>query len=177
MITAKLSREFYERFGDKVVNEMVDLFNRIDDAARSDLRLLNEQNALRFEARLSQQTAEMNARFDGVNARFDGVNARFDAVNAAVNARFDSVIDAVNARFDGVNDGVNTRFDGVNDGVNTRFDAVNARLDSLETRLEKIEGAVTALRDELNKALLVQTRWMIGAWGILLASQVALWFR
>ena len=39
-ITAKLSREFYERFGDKVVNEMVDLFNRIDDAARADLRLL-----------------------------------------------------------------------------------------------------------------------------------------
>lgn len=55
--TARLSREFFERFGDKVVNEMVDLFNRIEDAARSDLRLLDEQNALRFEARLSQQTA------------------------------------------------------------------------------------------------------------------------
>lgn len=72
-ITAKLSREFYERFGDKVVNEMVDLFNRIDDAARSDLRLFNEQNALRFEAKLDQRTAELRAEIEKLGARFDSL--------------------------------------------------------------------------------------------------------
>ena len=48
---------------------MVDLFNRIDDAARSDLRLFNEQNALRFEARLDQRTAELSAEIEKLDAR------------------------------------------------------------------------------------------------------------
>lgn len=70
-ITAKLSREFYERFGDKVVNEMVDLFNRIDEAARADLRFLNEQNALRFEAKFDQRSAELRAELEKLGVRED----------------------------------------------------------------------------------------------------------
>jgi hypothetical protein len=50
--------------------------HRLDDAARSDLRLLNEQNALRFEAKLDQRIAELRAEMEKLGARLDG---RLDA--------------------------------------------------------------------------------------------------
>ena len=96
-ITAKLSREFYQRLGDKVVNEMVDLFNRIDDAARSDLRLLNEQNALRFEARLDQRSAELRGDIEKLGARLDG---RIDALDAELHTRIDKLGARLEARMD-----------------------------------------------------------------------------
>ena len=60
-VTAKLSREFYDRFGDKVVDELVGLLNDMDATFRTELRELNEQNARRFEVRLDQLAAELRA--------------------------------------------------------------------------------------------------------------------
>lgn len=55
------------------------LFNRIDEAARADLRFLNEQNALRFEARLEQLRAELRGDIEKLGARIDSMEQRFDA--------------------------------------------------------------------------------------------------
>ena len=126
-ITAKLSREFYERFGDKVVNEMVDLFNRIDDASRSDLRLLNEQNALRFEAKLDQRTAELYARLDQRTAELRSEITK----------------------------------------LGERFETLDARIDKRFSDQEK----------KLEVALHAHTRWMIGMWAVVIATQVGLWLR
>jgi hypothetical protein len=60
-ITAKLSREFYDRFGDKVVDELVGLLNSMDSTFRLELRDLNEQNVHRFEARLDQRLEKLGA--------------------------------------------------------------------------------------------------------------------
>ena len=81
---------------------MVDLFNRIDEASRSDLRAFNEQNALRFEARLDQRYAELDAKID--------------------------------------------------------------------TKTAEILASV-------EKALHAQTRWMIGAWVVVIGMVLPLWFR
>jgi hypothetical protein len=56
-ITAKLSREFYEKFGDAVVDELVNWFNQVDATYRLDLRELNELNFARFDAKLEQRIA------------------------------------------------------------------------------------------------------------------------
>ena len=63
------------------------------------------------------------------------------------------------------------------DGVEKRFDGVEERFDRVGKQIEALDGKLAAFRDELNKALLTQTRWMVGAWGVLLASQIALWLR
>ena len=63
-ITAKLSRRFYEQFGDDVVNELVNLLNTVDANSRSDLRELNELNFARFDAKVEQRFAESDARFE-----------------------------------------------------------------------------------------------------------------
>ena len=65
---------------------MVDLFSRIDDAARSDLRLFNEQNALRFEAKLDQRTAALRAEIEKLGARLD---ARIDSLDRDLKARIE----------------------------------------------------------------------------------------
>ena len=58
-VTAKLSRQFYERFGDDIANELVDWFNMVDATYRSELRELNELNFARFDAKLEQRVAEL----------------------------------------------------------------------------------------------------------------------
>lgn len=62
-VTAKLSRAFYERFGEQVVNELVEWFNQVDATYRADLRELNESNFARFDAKLEQLRAEVRAEF------------------------------------------------------------------------------------------------------------------
>ena len=60
-VTAKLSRKFYEKFGDDLANELVDWFNMVDATYRSELRELNELNYTRFDAKLEQRVAELRA--------------------------------------------------------------------------------------------------------------------
>jgi hypothetical protein len=62
-VTAKLSRKFYERFGDDLTNELVEWFNQVDATYRSELREANELSWARFEARLDQRIAEVRADF------------------------------------------------------------------------------------------------------------------
>ena len=56
-VTAKLSQAFYDRLGHQVADEMVDWFNQVDAANRTDLRELNELNFARFDAKLEQRFA------------------------------------------------------------------------------------------------------------------------
>ena len=60
-VTAKLSRKFYEKFGDDIANELVDWFNMVDATYRLELRELNEVNYARFDAKLDQRIAELRA--------------------------------------------------------------------------------------------------------------------
>ena len=60
-VTAKLSRRFYETFGDELTNELVEWFNSMDLTYRADLRELNELNYARFEAKLSEGLANLRA--------------------------------------------------------------------------------------------------------------------
>ena len=62
-VTAKLSRKFYERFGDELTNELVDWFNQVDATYRSELRALNELNFARFDAKLEQRIADLRTEF------------------------------------------------------------------------------------------------------------------
>ena len=58
-ITATLSREFYDRFGDNAVNELVGLLNDMDMTFKTELRQLNDQNFERLERRIAELRAEM----------------------------------------------------------------------------------------------------------------------
>jgi beta-galactosidase GanA len=63
-VTAKLSRRFYEVFGDEIANELVNWFNAVDATYRADLRELNELNFARFDAKVEQRFAESDAKWE-----------------------------------------------------------------------------------------------------------------
>ena len=67
-VTAKLSRKFYEKFGDDLTNELVEWFNQVDATYRGDLRELNELNFARFDAKLEQRAAQLDAKIDRLAA-------------------------------------------------------------------------------------------------------------
>jgi len=64
-VTAKLSKQFYDTFGEQIANELVDWFNQVDETYRTDLRELNELNFSRFDAKLEQRLAELDAKWGG----------------------------------------------------------------------------------------------------------------
>ncbi len=63
-VTAKLSRKFYEKFGDDIANELVEWFNMVDATYRGYLREFNELNYARFDAKLEQQVVELDAKLE-----------------------------------------------------------------------------------------------------------------
>lgn len=63
-VTAKLSKAFYDRMGEQVANELVEWFNAVDATYRSDLRDINELNFARFDAKLDQRIAELEAKME-----------------------------------------------------------------------------------------------------------------
>lgn len=78
-VTAKLSRRFYEQFGDETTNELVDLLNSMDATYQTSLRELNEVNFARFDAKLEQRIAGVEGRIDALEAR---LVARMDGIAA-----------------------------------------------------------------------------------------------
>jgi len=82
-VTAKLSRRFYEKFGDDIANELVDWFNMVDATYRSELRELNELNYARFDAKLEQRIAELRAEMYAGFARLEAMlDSRLSGVDS-----------------------------------------------------------------------------------------------
>src|SRR5437867_7747966 len=63
-VTARLSKRFYDVFGEEIATELVDWFNAVDATYRADLRELNELNFSRFDAKLEQRLATLDAKLE-----------------------------------------------------------------------------------------------------------------
>ncbi len=70
-VTARLSKKFYDTFGEDLAQELVDWFNQVDATYRSDLRELNELNFGRFDAKLEQRVSALDAKLERRLAEFD----------------------------------------------------------------------------------------------------------
>ena len=88
--TPKLSRKFYDTFGEDVVNELVDWFNHMDATYRADLRDMNELNFARFDATLQQRFAEADAKWERRFAELERRWAEFSSTWERRFAEFDS---------------------------------------------------------------------------------------
>jgi hypothetical protein len=101
-VTAKLSLAFYEKLGESVANELVDWFNAVDATYRADLRELNELNFARFDAKVEQRLAALEARLDAkIDRLATAVEGRLDSqVAAHAFAQIDARLDRMKAEFD-----------------------------------------------------------------------------
>lgn len=89
-VTARLSKLFYERFGEQVTNEIVNWFNQVDSTYRNDLRELNEANWVRFDAKLEQRIAESTAKMD---ARISEATAKLEVKLAELRSDLTSAME------------------------------------------------------------------------------------
>ena len=68
MPVAKLSREFYERFGDKLTDELVNCLNSIEASYRAELRDLFAAHFERFEEKLERRLADLRVEVHSTKA-------------------------------------------------------------------------------------------------------------
>lgn len=67
-VTARLSKRFYDQFGEDIANELVDWLNKVDAAQKSEFRELLERHSERLDGKLDQLRNEMKAEFANVRA-------------------------------------------------------------------------------------------------------------
>ena len=91
-VTAKLSRKFYETFGDEATSELVNWLNEVDATYRSDLRDLNELNFARFDAKLEQRLAEQDAKWE---RRIAALEMKWDRRITELEMKWDGHINAI----------------------------------------------------------------------------------
>ena len=68
-VTARLSKRFYDTFGDEIANDLVEWFNQVDATYRQELREQNDLNWGRVEARIGQAEAQFEARLAQLESR------------------------------------------------------------------------------------------------------------
>jgi len=86
VVTAKLSRKFYERFGDDLTNELVNWMNQVDETYRTEFRDLFEAHFGRFNALLEQRVGQLDAKLDQRSAQLE---ARFEQHTALIDAKLE----------------------------------------------------------------------------------------
>ncbi len=91
-IAIKLSREFYERFGNDAANELVAVLNTISLSYRDELREINELNYARFDAKVGERLAELRGELKqeiaAVRIEVTGVRADVDSLRRTLKWMF-----------------------------------------------------------------------------------------
>jgi hypothetical protein len=131
-VTARLSKAFYDRFGEQLTNELVDWFNQVDATYRSDLRELNEINFARFDAKLEQRISEVKAEI----SRFDG---RLEQRIAEVKAEITRLEERMDLHFKAIAVDTDLRFKSAASQTNHRFETVATQADLAALRAELIK--------------------------------------
>lgn len=76
-VTVKLSRNFYDRFGDELVDELVDWFNLVNATYKSELHELNAGNFVRFD-KLDERVDKLDERVAKLDERVARLDAKID---------------------------------------------------------------------------------------------------
>ena len=148
-VTAKLSKEFYEKFGTAVVNELVDWLNQVDATYRSELREINELNFTRFDARLEQRVADIGVKLDRRITEFE---VKIDRRITALEVKLDGQVAVLQTKLDRAEFQAELgKFEG---RMLARFGVVDGQFGTLEGRLIRVVflawatllGAIIALR-------------------------------
>jgi hypothetical protein len=155
-VTAKLSKQFYERLGDQVVNELAEWLNRVDATYKGELREINELNFARFNAHMDQRFAEFDIRFAQFEARMEKRMSEFEARIEKRMGDFEVRMSEFEVR------------------IEKRLGAFEVRMSEFEVRIEKRLGEFEV---RIERGFKEQTRWMFVAWTSLMIPIIGLWFR
>jgi hypothetical protein len=101
-VTARLSKRFYDTFGDDITNELVDWFNKVDATYRTELRELNDLNFGRFDTKLGGLQSYLEGRMAALEkqleARMAALESRLEARMAVLESRLEARMAGFEAR-------------------------------------------------------------------------------
>lgn len=168
-VTAKLSRRFYDVFGEDVVNELVEWFNQVDTTYRSDLLRLNDLNADRYDAKLKQRFAEFELRLDRRFAVLEAkADQRFIDFEAKADQRFVDFEVKANQRFVDFAMKVDQRFVSLDARLEQRFETIDVRFAGIDVQFAKVDRRFneleTKLTVEAEKKHTGLLKWMFLFW-------------
>ncbi len=139
-VTAKLSRKFYEQFGDDIAGELVDWFNAVDLTYQTQLKEINELNWERFKATLLGESASLRGEF---RAGFAELRTEIVGVREQLHGEIDGGL----AKLRGEIDGGLAKLRGEIDGG-----------------LAKLRGEMGGLRTDMATMRADLLRWMFIYW-------------
>jgi hypothetical protein len=149
-VTARLSKRFYDRFGDDIANEFVNWFNDVDATYRASLIQLNDTNFVRFDAKLEQRLAEQDSR---IEKRFAESDAKWEKRFAESDAKWEKRFAESDVKWE-------KRFTESDVKLEKRFADIDRRFAESDVKLER---GLAGLRSGM-------LTWMVGLW---LTSMVA----
>lgn len=174
-VTAKLSKQFYDRFGEAVTNELVDWFNQVDASYKSDMREMNELHYGRFEARLDQTFAEIRVELAEFRGEMRGELAEF---RGEMRGELADVRGEIRGGFADVRGEMRSELADLRGEMRSELaDLRGETRGGLAEFRGEMRSALAALDTKLERGLRDQTRFLVGAWGVLLAAIIALSFR
>lgn len=97
MPIAKLSRKFYETFGDDLTTELVDYLNAVEAGYRSELRDLFEAHFGRFDAKLEQRSTGLDAKLE---RRFAELEAKVEREIGGLDGKLEREIAGLDAKLE-----------------------------------------------------------------------------
>ena len=150
-VTAKLSRKFYEQFGDDIAGELVDWFNAVDLTYQTQLKEINELNWERFKATLLGESASLRGE---VRAGFAELRTEIVGVQEQLHGEIDGGL----AKLHGEIDGGLAKLHG-------EIDSGLAKLrGEIDSGLAKLRGEIEGLRTEMATMRADLLRWMFIYW-------------
>jgi hypothetical protein len=176
-VTAKLSRKFYDQFGDEIANELVEWFNKVDETYKSELRELNELNFARFDAGVKQQLAELRADIRS-DMEIQSRSLRGELENQVRSLRGELENESRILREDIENhsrtlhEALENQGRTLHEALENQGRTLHGEIDNQSGSLrgemvrqgEKLGTAIATLEVRVMKETLTQTRWIIGLW-------------
>lgn len=150
-VAVRLSRNFYERFGDDATNELIALLNDVDFTYRAELKDAFAGSLAVFDAKLEQRLAEQLA----------GIDRRFADSEAKVDRRFADSEATLARRFADLEIKVDRRFAEMDAKFESRFAQMDAKF---EARFAAVDVEFANVRGEIKNSQAVMIRWMFAFW-------------
>lgn len=90
-VTLKLSKRFYDTFGQETTDELVDALNAVDQSYRSEFRELFDANFGRLEARIGELGAELRAEMAGLRSDMVGLRGEIKQHESRTDAKLEAM--------------------------------------------------------------------------------------
>ena len=161
-VTVKLSRLFYERFGDEIANELADWLNHVDASTTRQLRELNAQNFRQFEAVLNARAREIEAKIEALGSAID---VKLEGLRSEMDVKLEGLRSGIEIKLEGLRSEIEIKLEGLRSEIGIKLDGLSAQFEQrLAENKEELMTEIGSLRTDLYAFKAELLKWMFLFW-------------